>query len=202
MRCDIVQPYAGDTIENRGYHGVALTGSGVAWCVDDERAAPLWHAWDIVAKWGVPIWGSCNGMQLAAHMLGGTCGVSPNGHEDGIAYDLTLTDAGHTHPMMEGRAPVYNAPCVHRDEVQTLPAGAVLLAGHTHSPVQAFAHETDDITFWGTQYHPEFTCAQVAVWLEERGKTQPDLAWEDETPAMALAVRARELHNWLELIET
>ena len=57
--------------------------------------------------------------------------------------------------MLAGRPIEYAAPCIHRDEVAQLPKDAVLLAGNAHSPVQAFVVETDTVTFWGTQYHPE-----------------------------------------------
>ncbi|MDB2458797.1 gamma-glutamyl-gamma-aminobutyrate hydrolase family protein, partial [Planktomarina temperata] len=150
-----------------------------------------------VTRWQVPIWGSCNGMQLAAFMLGGICAASPRGDEEGLAEAITLTDIGREHPMMQGRASQFGVPCVHRDEVQRLPNGAVLLAGNAHSPVQAFAYETADISFWGTQYHPEFSRADVATWLADRGKSLPDSEEQDGQGDLALATRTLELQNWL-----
>jgi len=145
----------------------------------------------------VPIWGSCNGMQLAAFMLGGICAASPHGDEEGLAEAITLTDIGREHPMIQGRAGQFRAPCVHRDEVQRLPIGALLLAGNAHSPVQAFTYETADISFWGTQYHPEFSRADVATWLADRGKSLPDSEEQDGQGDLALATRTLELQNWL-----
>lgn len=153
--------------------------------------------WRQVTRWQVPIWGSCNGMQLAAFMLGGICAASPRGDEEGLAEAITLTDIGREHPMIQGRASQFRVPCVHRDEVQRLPNGAVLLAGNAHSPVQAFAYETADISFWGTQYHPEFSRADVATWLADRGKSLPDSEEQDGQGDLALATRTLELQNWL-----
>ena len=66
-----------------------------------------------------------------------------------------------------------------------------------HSPVQAFAYETADISFWGTQYHPEFSRADVATWLADRGKSLPDSEEQDGQGDLALATRTLELQNWL-----
>ena len=176
---------------------MVFTGSAVAWCVDAPEGQALRDIWRQVTRWQVPIWGSCNGMQLAAFMLGGICAASPRGDEEGLAEAITLTDIGREHPMMQGRASQFRVPCVHRDEVQRLPNGAVLLAGNAHSPVQAFAYETADISFWGTQYHPEFSRADVATWLADRGKSLPDSEEQDGQGDLALATRTLELQNWL-----
>ncbi|MFC3613728.1 type 1 glutamine amidotransferase [Lutimaribacter marinistellae] len=194
---------------------VIFTGSGVAWCVDDPRAEPLAQAMRTVFDRGLPVWGSCNGMQLAAHVLGGAVGASPNGNEDGVARDMRLTEAGRAHPMMAGRADGFAVPCVHRDEVQHLPDGAVLLAGNDHSPIQAFAYERDGVDFWGVQYHPESSPAQIAGWIDARQTRTAEMeriadamrdASADPENARRLGVdpadltlhsRARELMNWL-----
>ncbi|MDB2334819.1 type 1 glutamine amidotransferase [Planktomarina temperata] len=190
-------PYLGQALPDEVFDGVVFTGSAVAWCVDAPEGQALRDIWRQVTRWQVPIWGSCNGMQLAAFMLGGICAASPRGDEEGLAEAITLTDIGREHPMMQGRASQFRVPCVHRDEVQRLPNGAVLLAGNAHSPVQAFAYETADISFWGTQYHPEFSRADVATWLADRGKSLPDSEEQDGQGDLALATRTLELQNWL-----
>ncbi len=194
---------------------VIFTGSGVSWSVDDPRAQPLAQAMRAVFDRGLPVWGSCNGMQLAAHVLGGTVGASPKGNEDGMARDLRLTEGGRAHPMMAGRADGFAAPCVHRDEVQRLPEGAVLLAANDHSPIQAFAYLGNGVDFWGVQYHPEASPAQIARWIDGRATRTPEMEEiadamravdADPTGARKLGVdpadltlhsRARELTNWL-----
>lgn len=164
---------------------------------------------------GLPVWGSCNGMQLAAVLLGGTVRASPNGRETGFARSVVLTERGQGHPMMTGRETGYSVPCTHRDEVGTLPEGAELVAGNAHSRVQAFAYAKNGVDFWGAQYHPEFSAAFVAGLVAHRSdgsaETQgliDDLSRADTDPDTArrlggraedlrLVLRATELRNWL-----
>jgi GMP synthase (glutamine-hydrolysing) len=197
-----------------GIDGVIFSGAGVAWSVEAPEAAALRHAMALVFDAGLPVWGSCNGMQLAAVMLGGSVGAARAGFEVGLAQDVTLTLAGQGHPMMAGRAARFAVPCIHRDEVQRLPEGAELLAGNAHSRVQAFAYRHGGIDFWGTQYHPELTPADIAGFISGSGLFHhfpADVATlsavtEDAeaaarfgtTPqAQATPVRAQELANWL-----
>ena len=51
--------------------GVVLTGSGVPWSADATEAEPLRKAVSDVFERGLPVLASCNGMQLAAVILGG-----------------------------------------------------------------------------------------------------------------------------------
>ena len=154
----VISPYDGDeTPDLSGFDGIAFTGSSVEWNTDDERAAPLAAVMRAGFAAGLPTIGSCNGMQLAASVLGGSSSASPNGREDGLAGDIRLTDVGRAHPMMVGRDDGYAVPCTHQDEVVRLPEGAVRLAGNGHSNVQAFAIDRDGVDFWGMQYHPEFS---------------------------------------------
>ncbi len=152
-----------------GIDGVIFTGSAEPWSVDAAQAAPQRAALELVLQAGLPVWGSCNGMQLAALVLGGAVGASENGLEMGMARDIWITTAGQYHPMLAGRMPGYAAPCVHRDEVTRLPDCMTLLAGNDHSPVQAVAVETDGMCIWGTQYHPELSLAGVAAYLRDTG---------------------------------
>ena len=164
----IIEPYATpmDPGELDDVDGVIFSGSGVVWNTADDRAAPLADAMRAAFAAGLPVWGSCNGLQLAACILGGGVGVSPNGFEGGLARDLTLTEAGRAHPMLAGRSDGWAVPCVHRDEVTQLPRDAIVLAGNAHSPVQAFAYAKDGVDFWGSQYHPEYSVSMVAEMLE------------------------------------
>ncbi|WP_421701723.1 type 1 glutamine amidotransferase [Aliiroseovarius sp.] len=213
----IVAPYEAPLEEVEGVDGIIFTGSGVNWSVDAPEAAPLRDAMELALGAGAPIWGSCNGLQLAALVLGGAVGASPKGQELGLARDMTLTDAGAGHAMMAGRAAGFAAPCLHRDEVQRLPEGAQLLAGNDHSPVQAMVYEQGGVRFWGTQYHPEMSPRSVADGLRGYGLFQDRLAdlealeqaEEDADAARRLGSspaelappnRARELANWLDFV--
>ncbi len=191
--------------------GVIFTGSSVDWDTSAPEAAPQRAAMERVFARGLPVWGSCNGMQLAASVLGGSVGASPNGVEIGLARDVQLTEAGQAHPMMAGRKSGFAVPCIHRDEVQRLPDGAVLIAGNAHSPVQAIVIETGGVDFWGTQYHPEVRPALFAVPARAHGNGEDlarnlERAEADETAAEALGAmpgdlrpgqRRTELANWL-----
>ena len=209
----VISPYDGDeTPDLLEFDGIVFTGSSVEWNTDDDRAAPLASVMRDGFAAGLPTIGSCNGMQLAASVLGGSAAASPNGREDGMAIDIRLTDAGKSHPMMAGRADGYAVPCTHRDEVVQLPEGAVLLAGNDHSPVQAFVIDCDGVDFWGMQYHPEFSPAYVGRYLRGNGRISSEMADDleaaetDSAAAMRLSttpqcqsmpVRTTELSNWL-----
>jgi len=211
-------PYEADVTEEEieTADGVVFVGSSVPWATDAAEAAPLRRAMEQVFDSGTPSWGSCNGMQLAATVLGGTVGASPNGMEIGLAQDIALTEKGKAHPMMEGRATTFAAPCIHRDEVTGLPRGAVLLAHNAHSHVQAFAYTEAGVDFWGTQYHPELDPGAIAGIMRLRGESPDtadhlDRATSDPasaarfgtTPAaLAPDERARELTNWLAHLRT
>lgn len=198
-----------------GVDGVIFTGSGVAWSTDDARAAAQRDAMTLAFETGLPVWGSCNGMQLAATVLGGAVGPSPKGLEVGMAQNTRLTEAGKAHPMFAGRSDTFAVPCIHRDEVQQLPVGATLLAGNDHSPIQAFAYTRDGVDYWGTQYHPELGPVQIADFIRDtdgifaaRADLIADLDAAETDPAAALRIgtthdalrhdiRTIELANWL-----
>ena len=209
----VISPYDGDGIpELSAFDGIAFTGSSVEWNTDDDRAAPLAAVMRAGFAAGIPTIGSCNGMQLAASVLGGSSAASPNGREDGMASGIRLTEAGRNHPMMAGRDDGYAVPCTHRDEVVRLPDGAVRLAGNSHSNVQAFAVERDGVDFWGMQYHPEFSPAYVGRYLRGSGRVAARVADDleaaetDDGAAARLSTTTRdqnaarrtvELANWL-----
>ena len=121
-----------------------------------DLARAIWHA-------GVPAFGSCWGLQLMTAALGGTVHLNPDGREIGVARRISPTEAGRHHALYEGKQAAFDALCSHEDEVETLPAGAELLASNVVSRVQAMAIEEGGKSFWGVQYHPEFDFASVAA---------------------------------------
>lgn len=171
MAFDIAEPYADgfnlNDIDFQCYRGVVFTGAGVSWGVDDARAAPLRTMMGRCFDEALPCFGSCNGMQLAAEVLGGSNGSNPNGLEIGFAKDIELTSAGQNHPMMAQKEQRFASLCVHRDHVITLPSGAILIAGNAHTPIQAFVYEQGDTKFWGTQYHPELEPKHIIDYITE-----------------------------------
>jgi GMP synthase (glutamine-hydrolysing) len=118
---------------------------------------------------GVPVWGSCWGLQLATVALGGSVRRNPRGLELPIARAITLTEAGRVHPLLASRPPIFDALCSHIDEIETLPPNSHVLAANELSAIQAIAAQTPwQGSFLGTQYHPEHTLAVSAALIEMR----------------------------------
>ena len=118
---------------------------------------------------GVPVWGSCWGLQLAVVALGGSVRRNPRGRELPIARAITVTEAGRAHPLLESRTAVFDALCSHLDEIETLPPDSQVLAANEFSAIQAIAAQTPwRGSFHGTQYHPEHTLAVSAALIEMR----------------------------------
>ena len=78
----VAAPYEGDAVASlTGFDAVVFTGSGVDWTTDDARAEPLRALMRRVFAAGLPSFGSCNGVLLAASVLGGQTGASSKGRE-------------------------------------------------------------------------------------------------------------------------
>lgn len=112
---------------------------------------------------GTPSFGSCWALQIAALAAGGTCRLNPKGREFGIARKIALTDAGRAHPLYAGKAPVFDGFTSHFDDVESLPADSIHLAGNNITPVQAAIVTHEGTPFWAVQYHPEYDLREVAA---------------------------------------
>ena len=110
---------------------------------------------------GVPIFGSCWGLQIAAMAAGGLVERNPDGREVGFARKIIVNKDGAEHPMFRGKAGAFDAPCIHYDEVTRLPDSATLLASNAHSLVQAAIIPLGKSEVWAVQYHPEFDLQQL-----------------------------------------
>ena len=166
VRCEIVRPADGEVRLAAGglagYDGVAITGSALN--VYDggphiERQIELARA---VLESGVPLFGSCWGLQVAVCAAGGRVRRNPRGREFGFARRIELAAQGRHHPMFTGKPAVFEAITVHRDDVEALPEGAVVLASNDMG-VQALEVRHGRGTFWGVQYHPEYSFAEIAA---------------------------------------
>jgi GMP synthase (glutamine-hydrolysing) len=167
LRCDIVRPADGEVQWAAGvgltdYDGVAMTGSALN--VYDggahiERQIELARA---VLDSGVPFFGSCWGMQVAVTAAGGSVRRNPRGREFGFGRRIELNAAGRAHPMFAGKPAVFEAITVHSDEIEQLPAGAVALASNEMG-LQALELRSARGSFWGVQYHPEYSFAEIAA---------------------------------------
>ena len=167
VSCDIVRPADGEVRFPPGsglgsYDGVAVTGSALN--VYDggahiERQIDLARA---VFAAGVPFFGSCWGMQVAVCAAGGRVRRNPLGREFGFARRIELGEAGRRHPMFKGKPSVFEAITVHRDDIEQLPDGAVVLASNDMG-LQAVELRHGPGTCWGVQYHPEYSFGEIAA---------------------------------------
>jgi GMP synthase (glutamine-hydrolysing) len=144
---------------------------------------------------GVPVWGSCWGLQLATVALGGSVRRNKRGRELPIARAITVTDAARMHKLLASRPPVFDALCSHLDEIETLPPDAEILASNELSIVQAMAARTPrGGSFYGTQYHPEHTLAVSAALMEMRAAELVEEGFGSEpTEIIAIAADFRTL---------
>jgi GMP synthase (glutamine-hydrolysing) len=124
------------------------------------------NAYDI----GVPSFGSCWGIQMAAYAAGGAVEANPKGREMGMGRKIHQTPEAHDHPMFEGKPRVFEGFVSHDDMVTKLPPGAVLLAGNSFAPIQAIAVTHKNGTFWATQYHCEYDLHEMARLIVAREK--------------------------------
>ena len=155
-------------IEN--YDGVTMTGSALNIYNGGEPVTRQIELAKAVFAAGVPFFGSCWGLQVAVTAAGGEVRANPRGREFGFARRIALTDAGAQHRLFAGKPPAFEAPCVHRDEIARLPAGATVLAQNEFG-VQAAAFTWRAGTFWGVQYHPEYDYLDIAAAAERYGET-------------------------------
>ncbi|KAB2849303.1 MAG: type 1 glutamine amidotransferase [Hyphomicrobiaceae bacterium] len=139
------------------FDGIAITGSPLGAHENKPEVRGMIELARKVFDSGVPSFGSCFGLQLMATALGGEVRINPNGVEIGIARQIRLSAEGQCHPMFAGRAPVFDALATHWDEVSRLPEGAIVLASNHLTRVQAMDVTRGKCSFWGVQYHPEYT---------------------------------------------
>jgi GMP synthase (glutamine-hydrolysing) len=156
------------------YAGLVVGGSGLH-AYDDKpevtRQVELVRAF---GDTGGPILGCCWGLQIAVIAAGGSVRRSPNGREIVFARKVTLTDKGRAHPLYAGKPAVFDAPCIHLDEVESLPPAATLLCSNHHSEVQGATFALGRSEVWGVQYHPEFDLRHLADILRLFGETMID----------------------------
>lgn len=184
--------------------GMALSDfDGIAWTGSPLNA---YHETDAVSRQvafartafqsGVPCFGSCWGLQVMMVALGGKVRMNPKGAEMGFARSILLTDAGRAHPMYDGKPRVFDALCVHQDEVCDLPSGAELLAGNSISDVQAASLRDGERSFWGVQYHPEYDLLQIAAMFKRSAARFVDRGFAVSLEhAEAYAADLRALHD-------
>lgn len=177
--CDIAQPAdegsnLPDAAGLESYDGVFLTGSALYINDGGPAIARQIDLMREVYRSGTPSFGSCWGLQIGATAAGGTVIQNPLKREIGFARKIMVNDQGASHPLLEGRPRVFDAPAVHLDIVSVPPADCMILASNDLTPVQAAEIHHEGGTFWGVQYHPEFCLAELAAILSNLATTMAD----------------------------
>jgi GMP synthase (glutamine-hydrolysing) len=167
VSCDIVRPADGEVHLAAGsgladYDGAVMTGSALN--IYDggahiERQIDLARALFAAA---VPFFGSCWGLQVAVTAAGGRVRRNPLGREFGFARRIELSATGVLHPMYAGKPHVFEAVTVHSDDVEQLPADALVLASNEMG-IQAVELRSGGGAIWAVQYHPEYSYAELAA---------------------------------------
>jgi GMP synthase (glutamine-hydrolysing) len=147
------------------YDGIFLTGSSLHIYRLEPAVTRQIALMRAIYASGTPCFGSCWGLQVAAVAAGGTVAENPKGREVGFARAITRSEAGRGHALLAGRPAAFDAPAIHLDAVVAPPPGARVLAGNALTPVQAAEIVHQGGTFWGVQYHPEFSLGQLAAIL-------------------------------------
>ena len=178
------------------YDGLVISGSALH---AGDTGFAVRNQIDLVrafAQTGKPILGSCWGLQIAALAAGGAVRPSPRGREAGFARNIALNYAGRGHAFLAGRPAAFDAICIHYDEVTRLPAGAIVLAGNAHSPVQAAIVPLGRSEVWAVQYHPEYDLQQIASMMRHYQKDMiADGFVRDAEEVDAQVLRLEALHR-------
>lgn len=156
-------------VQINDFDGIIWTGSDLTiYHLDDKRVTDQIAFAQAVYDYGVPSYGSCWGIQMAAVAAGGEVQKCPKGREWSIGRNIRLTNAGRQSPFLEGKPDIYDGFEMHLDEVTRVPQGAVVLASNDHCEIQALEVKYKKGTFWAAQYHPEYNLLEMAKLIAAR----------------------------------
>ncbi|MEE2950966.1 MAG: gamma-glutamyl-gamma-aminobutyrate hydrolase family protein [Pseudomonadota bacterium] len=175
-----------------GFDGVFFAGSPIDMQNDGLEARSAANFMSNVYQVGVPAFGSCAGLQIAAVAAGGRSEPRLPHMKAGFVRGITATDAGRRHPLLAGREIVWNAPAMHAQIVAELPEGGTLLARSRHTPVEAAEIRHANGVFYGVQYHPEISLAEIAMALRRE---------TDDLIAQGLARAAGDVDEYAQMLE-
>lgn len=98
-----------------------------------------------------PYLGACYGLGFLVKHLGGE--VAKGHYSEGVgAVTINLTGEAQNDPLLNGLPNAFRAFGGHKESVQTLPAGVVLLAGSETCPVHLIRYKQN---IYGVQFHTE-----------------------------------------------
>ena len=185
----VVRTFAGDPVPAE-VEALVVLGGGMG--VRDRERLP--HLRDEIAllrncvEQGRPVLGICLGSQLLAAALGAPVEHAP-AKEIGF-YRVRLGPAALDDQLFAGAPEDFVAFHWHGDKF-ALPESAVLLAGSTMSPLQAFRFGE---RAWGVQFHLEIDAQTLRAMVDGGGD---ELAEAGVDPELLLAQAGRELPRLL-----
>lgn len=179
------------------YDGYIWTGSDLTiYHHDDPRVTRQIELARAIYQAGVPCYGSCWAVQMAAVAAGGEVQKNPKGREWGLARDIRRTKEGQESLLLAGKPDLYDGFIMHLDEVTRLPEGSRLLATNEHTHVQALEVQHGTGVFWATQYHPEYNLYEMARLIAARAEPLVREGFFETTEQVqAYADRMSSLHQ-------
>ncbi|QWW19731.1 glutamine amidotransferase [Schaalia sp. 19OD2882] len=145
-------------VDVRDYRGVLVAGSPYGTTTPAARKSAtqvrteqeLVHIFDDLRHHEVPCLTTGFGTEVAALTGGGV--VSRKWREGPGMVDILLTPQGRHDPLLDGFPAEFHAYVDHREAVEEVPEGAVVLAGSISCPAQVIRL---DRRIWATQFNPE-----------------------------------------------
>ncbi len=144
------------------FDGAIFAGSPIQMHEDTSEVRSAARYMGLIFDAGLPSFGSCAGLQIAAVAAGGAVKPRDAEMEAGFTRGVVASDAGRAHPMLQGRPGAWDAPTMHSAMVDRLAAGGEVLASTTDVPIEAAEIRSGRGVFWGVQYHPELALWEIA----------------------------------------
>lgn len=137
-----------------------------------------------------PVIGVCFGHQLITHALSGLVKRNPKGWGVGVSTNTVSTQL----PWMKPWQPELNLIVSHQDQVVSLPANTITLAGSSFCTYYLIQIGT---TFLGLQGHPEFTTAYAADLMEYQRKYIPEDRIKMSLASLSTPQDAEIMAKWM-----
>ncbi len=142
--CEIIRfDTSAEDLKKRAPKGIILSGGPCS--VPDEDAPKCDPA---IFELGIPILGICYGMQLTAHLLGGS--VRPGLKRE---YGKAMMRITKNSPLFKGLSPDLQVWMSHGDKVESMPDGFEVVAESDNCPYATMQDLERGI--FGVQFHPE-----------------------------------------------